>query len=84
LCAPARRICPFLCFPPSPHPHAVQVALYSRSIFSSMRSTSPFSPPGPCRVFTHLLLHLPAPAVEFPLCVAARRVLCLLALLTIA
>jgi len=45
---------------------------------------SPFPPPGPCRVFTHLLLHLPASAVDFPLCVAARRVLCLFDLLTIA
>jgi len=43
--APARRICPFLCPPPSSHPHAMQVALYSRSICSSMRFTSCLVPP---------------------------------------
>jgi len=87
--APARRICHFLCPPPSAHPHAMQVALYSRSLFSSMRSTSfPVPPPGPCRSvhssIVHFLRHLPASAVDLPLRVAARRVLRLFALLTIA
>jgi len=87
--APARRICHFLCPPPSAHPHAMQVALYSRSLFSSMRSTAfPVPPPGPCRSvhssLVHFLRHLPASAVDLPLRVAARRVLCLFALLTIA
>jgi len=46
--APARRICPFLFLPLCPHPHAMQVARYSRLIFSSMRSTSfPVPPPRP-------------------------------------
>jgi len=87
--APARRICHFLCPPPSAHPHAMQVALYSRSLFSSMRFTSfPAPPPGPCRSvhssLVHFLRHLPASAVDLPLRVAARRVLRLFALLTIA
>jgi len=86
--AAARRICPFLFAPPSPHPHALQVALYSCSFFSFMRSTF-FSgpPPGPCRgvhsSLVHFLRHLSASAVDLPLRVAARRVLCLFALLTI-
>ena len=45
---------------------------------------SPFPPPGPCRVFTHPLLHQPASAVDSFLCEAARRMLCLFSLLTIA
>jgi len=86
---PARRICHFLCPPPSTHPQAMQVALYSRSLFYPMRSTSfPVPPPGPCRSvhssLFHFLRHLPASAVDLPLRVAARRVLCLFALLTIA
>jgi len=87
--APARRICPFLCPPPSPHPHAMQVALHSRSFSFSMRSTVfPVPPPGPCRdvhsSLVHFLRHLSASTVDLPLRVAARRVLCLFALLTIA
>jgi len=87
--APARRICRFLCPPPFPHPHAMQVALYSRSYFSSMRYTSfPVPPPGPCRSvhssLVHFLRHLAASAVDLPLRVAVRRVLCLFALLTIS
>ena len=89
LFAPARRICPFLCPPPSRHPHAMQVALYSRSFLSSMRSTSfPVPPSGLYRSvhssLVHFLMHLAASAVDLPLRVAARRVLCLFALLTIA
>ena len=88
-CAPACRICPFLCPPPSPHPRAMRVALYSRSFCSSMRSTSfPVPPPGPCRSvlssLVRFLRHLPASAVDLPVRVVARRALCLFALVTIA
>jgi len=87
--APARHICPFLCPPPSPHPHAMQVALFLDSFLFSMRSTSfPVPPPGPCRgvhsSLVHFLRHLLVSAVDLPLRVAARRVLCLLAFLTIS
>jgi len=87
--APAHRICPYFFSPPSAHPHAMRVALYSVSFFSSMRSTSfPVPPTGRCRSvqssLVHFLRHLPASGVDLPLRVAARRVLCLFALLTIA
>jgi len=87
--APARRICPFLRPPLSPHPHAMPVAVFSRSFFSSMGSTSfPVVAPGPCRgahsSLVHFLRHLSASAVDLPLRVAARRVLCLFAFLTVA
>jgi len=54
-----------------------------------MRFTSfPVPPPGPCRSvhssLVHFLRHLSASAVDLPLRVATRRVLCLFALLTIA
>jgi len=87
--APARRICPFIFPPPSPYPHAMRFALYSCSFFSCMRSTSFHVPPsGPSRdvhsSLVHFLRHLPASAVDLPLRVAARRVLCLFPSLTIA
>jgi len=67
----------------------MQVALYSRSFFSFMHFTSfPVPHPGSFRSvhssLVHLLRHLPASAVDLPLRVAARRELCLYALLTIA
>jgi len=53
--ATAPRICPFLCPPLSPHPHAMQVALYSGLFFSSMRSTCfPAPPTAPAAVLTLL------------------------------
>ena len=87
--APARRIRPFPCPPPSPPPHTMQVALHPRSCFFSMCSTVfPVPPPSPSRgvhsSLVHFLRHLPASAVDLPLRVAARRALCLFALLTIA
>jgi len=87
--APARRIRPFLCPPPSPPPHTMQVALHPRSLFFSMCSTSfPGPPPSPSRgvhsSLFHFLRHLPASDVDLPLRVAAHRVLFVFALLTIA
>ena len=53
--APARRIRPFLCLPPSPPPHTMQVALHPRSFFSRcVPCPSPFPPRAPAGVFTHL------------------------------
>jgi len=87
--APARRIRPFLCPPPSPPPRTMKVALHPRPFYCSMCSTCfPVPPPSPSRgvhsSLFHFLRHLPSSAVDLPLRVAAHRVLFLFALLTIA
>ena len=77
----ARRIRSFLFLLPSPPPHTMQVALHARNFFPSVCSMSfPAPPTSPSRgVHSSLLLllrHLPASAVNLPLHVPARHVLC--------